>query len=117
LFKPPTRVSYLSKCFIQLLYWLRPRPHRQLTASLAAIISKMAEHDPLIFQYSHLHHLPRENEAIHALKKIASLVKPIMRARNWKVATLAEFYPEQTNLLGECSRLAALEMRINAAKE
>ncbi|KAH8899316.1 WLM-domain-containing protein, partial [Thozetella sp. PMI_491] len=34
------------------------------------------------------------------LKKIASLVKPIMRARGWKVGELAEFYPDQQNLLG-----------------
>jgi hypothetical protein len=34
------------------------------------------------------------------LKRIASLVKPIMRARGWKVRELAEFYPQQQNLLG-----------------
>jgi hypothetical protein len=62
--------------------------------------SRMAEHDPLITDYSHLKNLPREKEALHSLKKIASLVKPIMRARNWKVGTLAEFYPDQKNLLG-----------------
>ena len=60
----------------------------------------MAEHDALVFEYSHLANLPREKEALHSLKKIASLVKPIMRARNWKVGTLAEFYPDQQNLLG-----------------
>lgn len=63
-------------------------------------MSRRPEHDALIFEYSHLQKLPREKEALHALKKIASLVKPIMRARNWKVGTLAEFYPEQQNLLG-----------------
>lgn len=61
----------------------------------------MAEHDAFIFQYSHLQKLPREKEALHSLKKIASLVKPLMRARGWKVGTLAEFYPEQQNLLGQ----------------
>ncbi|RDL33275.1 putative WSS1 Protein involved in sister chromatid separation and segregation [Venustampulla echinocandica] len=60
----------------------------------------MPEHDALVFEYSHLKRLSRENEALHALKKIASLVKPIMRARNWKVGVLAEFYPDQQNLLG-----------------
>ncbi|KAL3425344.1 zinc metallopeptidase [Phlyctema vagabunda] len=60
----------------------------------------MPEQDPLILQYSHLKGYPRENEALHTLKKIASLVKPIMRARNWKVGTLAEFWPDQQNLLG-----------------
>ncbi|KUJ24354.1 WLM-domain-containing protein [Mollisia scopiformis] len=60
----------------------------------------MPEVDALILGYSHLAQLPREKEALHALRKIASLVKPIMRARGWKVGTLAEFYPDQQNLLG-----------------
>jgi hypothetical protein len=59
------------------------------------------EHDALVFEYSHLKGLPREKEALHSLRKIASLVKPIMRARSWKVGTLAEFFPDQQNLLGE----------------
>jgi hypothetical protein len=58
------------------------------------------EHDALISQYSHLNTFPRQDEALHSLRKIASLVKPIMRARNWRVGTLTEFYPDQTNLLG-----------------
>ena len=62
---------------------------------------KMVEHDALIGQYSHLNKLPREKEALLSLKKVASLVKPIMRARNWTVGTLAEFYPDQHNLLGK----------------
>jgi hypothetical protein len=61
----------------------------------------MVEHDALIGQYSHLNKLPREKEALHSLQKIASLVKPIMRARNWTVGTLAEFWPDQQNLLGK----------------
>lgn len=60
----------------------------------------MPEHDALISEYSHLKGFPREKEALHALKKIASLVKPIMRARGWTVGTLAEFYPDSRNLLG-----------------
>lgn len=60
----------------------------------------MREHDPLVFSFSHLKEFPREKDAIHTLKKIASLVKPIMRARGWTVRELAEFYPEQHNLLG-----------------
>lgn len=61
---------------------------------------RMPEHDALVFEYSHLKSLPRGDEALHSLQKIASLVKPIMRARNWKVGILAEFYPDQQNLLG-----------------
>ncbi|KAI1205640.1 WLM-domain-containing protein [Annulohypoxylon truncatum] len=60
----------------------------------------MAEIDPLIFSYSHLANFPREKEALHTLKKVASLVKPLMRARGWKVGQLTEFFPEQHNLLG-----------------
>ncbi|KAI1454810.1 WLM-domain-containing protein [Annulohypoxylon moriforme] len=60
----------------------------------------MAEIDPLIISYSHLANFPREKEALHTLKKVASLVKPMMRARGWKVGQLTEFYPEQHNLLG-----------------
>lgn len=60
----------------------------------------MVEHDALIYEFSHLKQLPREKDALHTLKKIASLVKPIMRARGWTVGTLAEFYPDSHNLLG-----------------
>jgi hypothetical protein len=60
----------------------------------------MRELDALISEYAHENKLPREAEALLKIRKIASLVKPIMRARNWRVGTLAEFYPSQTNLLG-----------------
>jgi DNA-dependent metalloprotease WSS1 len=65
----------------------------------------MRELDPLISEYAHEKQLPREAEALHTIRKIASLVKPIMRARNWRVGTLAEFYPAQPNLLGICFAL------------
>lgn len=60
----------------------------------------MREIDPLVFEYQHDRHRSRESEALTMLKKIASLVKPIMRRRTWKVGTLSEFYPHQQNLLG-----------------
>ena len=60
----------------------------------------MREVDPLISNYSHLRGQPREAEALQALQKIASLVKPVMRQRGWCVTTLAEFYPDERNLLG-----------------
>lgn len=61
----------------------------------------MVERDSLIGSYVHLKNFPRPDEALHTLKKIASMVKPIMRARGWRVGTLTEFYPGETNLLGE----------------
>ena len=60
----------------------------------------MSEHDALVLSYSHLRDIPRADEALHTLRKVASLAKPIMRARKWKVKELAEFYPSQQNLLG-----------------
>lgn len=61
----------------------------------------MAEHDALVLSYSHLADFPRASDALQTLKKVASLVKPIMRARGWRVQELAEFYPDQANLLGQ----------------
>ncbi|KAF7534715.1 hypothetical protein G7Z17_g13326 [Cylindrodendrum hubeiense] len=62
--------------------------------------SSMADRDALVLSYVHLANFPRAGDALHTLKKIASMVKPIIRARNWKVGELAEFYPDQANLLG-----------------
>lgn len=60
----------------------------------------MRELDPLVSEYQHDKRLPREAEALTSLRKVASLVKPIMRQRSWKVGTLCEFYPQEKNLLG-----------------
>ncbi|TLS28586.1 hypothetical protein PpBr36_00848 [Pyricularia pennisetigena] len=60
----------------------------------------MAEHDAFFGSYSHLKTLSRQEDALHTLKRLASMVKPIMRARGWRVRQLAEFYPDQQNLLG-----------------
>ncbi|KAH0597920.1 hypothetical protein MHUMG1_04292 [Metarhizium humberi] len=60
----------------------------------------MPEHESLVGSYVHLAMEQRASDALHTLKKVASQVKPIMRARGWKVGQLAEFYPNQTNLLG-----------------
>ncbi|KAF4125203.1 WLM domain, partial [Geosmithia morbida] len=60
----------------------------------------VTEQDRLIGSYVHLGSFPRAAEALHTLKKIASMVKPIMRARSWQVKELAEFYPDDPRLLG-----------------
>lgn len=60
----------------------------------------MREQDGFFGNYVHLKHLPREAEALHILRKVASCVKPIMRKRGWRVGTLCEFYPDMPNLLG-----------------
>lgn len=58
------------------------------------------EIDPCVTEFQHENHRPREAEALQTLRKVASLVKPIMRQRGWKVGVLTEFYPQETNLLG-----------------
>jgi DNA-dependent metalloprotease WSS1 len=50
--------------------------------------------------FTHIREYPRQDEALHILKRIASLVKPIMRARGWRVKEFSEMYPDQANLLG-----------------
>lgn len=60
----------------------------------------MIELDPLITAYEHEKHRPKETDALKTLRKVASLVKPIMRQRGWRVGTLTEFWPTEKNLLG-----------------
>ncbi|KAJ5115244.1 hypothetical protein NUU61_001003 [Penicillium alfredii] len=60
----------------------------------------MRELDTLISEYRHENKRPRESEALLILRKVASMVKPIMRQRAWRVGALCEFYPRQKNLLG-----------------
>lgn len=60
----------------------------------------MRELDLLVSEYQHDKHRPREAEALLTLRKVASMVKPIMRQRMWKVGILCEFYPSTQNLLG-----------------
>ena len=72
--------------------------------------SNLQEHDSLFNSYEHLQGLPRGDSAITMLRKIASLVKPIMRKRGWKVQVLAEFLPQEVciaelfNQPGVCDR-------------
>lgn len=63
-------------------------------------VTRPAELDPLVDRFQHLSAKARAGEALQMLKKIASMVKPIMRLRNWRVGVLTEFYPSETGLLG-----------------
>ena len=56
--------------------------------------------DSWVRSFEHLQNFPRADEALNLLKRLASLVKPIMRKHGWMLPTLAEFFPDQTNLLG-----------------
>ncbi|KAF8808015.1 WLM-domain-containing protein [Phlegmacium glaucopus] len=54
--------------------------------------------DILVQSFAHLKDKHNADKALHLLKRIASLVKPIMRKRNWVLPSLAEFFPEDPNL-------------------
>lgn len=66
----------------------------------------MREIDAHFDAYEHLKHLPRDGEALHTLRKAASMVKPMMRKRGWKVGILAEFLPDEPQLLGRRAEAA-----------
>ena len=69
--------------------------------------------DAHIGTYQHLATFPRADSALTMLRKIASLVKPIMRSRNWRVPVLAEMYPAEQNLLGlNTNRGARIDLRL-----
>ncbi|KAG5643139.1 hypothetical protein DXG03_001529 [Asterophora parasitica] len=53
-----------------------------------------------VHSYTHLKDKPKADRALPMLQRIASLVKPIMRKHNWNLPVLAEFFPENPNLLG-----------------
>ncbi|KAF2099370.1 WLM-domain-containing protein [Rhizodiscina lignyota] len=58
------------------------------------------EHDSCFGTYIHMAHLPRAQEALLTLQKMASFVKPIMRKRGWRVGVLQEFLPDDPRLYG-----------------
>lgn len=68
--------------------------------------SQLKESEPLFNSYEHLQGLPRGDSALQMLRKIASLVKPIMRKRDWRVQVLAEFLPQEV-----CKTTSIIELR------
>ncbi|KAL0571984.1 hypothetical protein V5O48_009986 [Marasmius crinis-equi] len=55
--------------------------------------------ESFIKSFSHLKNLKYSDNALNMLQRIASLVKPIMKKHGWVLPCLAEFYPDQHNLL------------------
>lgn len=55
----------------------------------------------LVASFTHLKNRPHADRALAILQRIASLVKPIMRNHGWRLPVLAEFFPDNPNLLGE----------------
>ena len=56
--------------------------------------------DHLIGAYQHEENFPDHEKALRMLKKVASLVKPIMHQRRWSIRLLCEMYPADPFLLG-----------------
>nr|GAT47439.1 predicted protein [Mycena chlorophos] len=57
--------------------------------------------DVFVKSFTHVKGPPKqESRALEMLKRIASLVKPIMRKHGWVLPVLSEFFPQQSNLLG-----------------
>ena len=60
--------------------------------------------DVYVKSFTHLKDRHRADNALRLLQKTASLVKPIMRKRGWVLPVLAEFFPDNPNLVGKSSR-------------
>ncbi|MCJ1423414.1 hypothetical protein MMC29_001297 [Sticta canariensis] len=60
----------------------------------------MAEPNAGILVYEHEPFRPREAEALHLLKTVGCLVKPILKQRGWKVDILCEFFVPRSQYLG-----------------
>lgn len=61
----------------------------------------MVENDPLIGGLYYERFRPQAAEALQQLRMVSFLVEPIMRRREFKIGTLAEFWPEDEGLRGE----------------
>jgi hypothetical protein len=59
----------------------------------------------LVKSFTHLKDKPHGEKALEMLHRVASLVKPIMRARGWTLPVLSEFFPSDPSLLGMYARL------------
>lgn len=69
--------------------------------------------DPLIYDIQVERGLHRPEVAMDTLQRAASLVKPLMRAHNFKVGLLAEFLPKERALLGKSISLKTHPMYAN----
>ncbi|EIN14418.1 WLM-domain-containing protein [Punctularia strigosozonata HHB-11173 SS5] len=56
--------------------------------------------ETFVASFTHLKDRPRADRALEQLKRLASLVKPIMRKHGWKLPVLSEFFPDNPSLLG-----------------
>lgn len=81
--------------------FLQPRSYSPLYLSLVPVELQGTMTDVYVQSFTHLKDRHRADDALKLLQKVASLVKPIMRKRGWILPILAEFFPDNPNLLGE----------------
>ncbi|KJX99038.1 hypothetical protein TI39_contig377g00012 [Zymoseptoria brevis] len=62
--------------------------------------AQLKEHSALFTTYEHLSNQERADAALLMLRRVASIVKPIMQKHHWHVQILAEFLPKEQSLLG-----------------
>lgn len=84
---------------------LYPPNHVLLDPRIPESGSLVGFHDTMtevyVKSFTHLKDRHRAEDALKRLQRIASLVKPIMRKRGWVLPVLAEFFPDNPNLLGK----------------
>lgn len=69
---------------------------------------------PCIAEYRALKQLPRYQDALALLRRVGSIVQPIMTLRGWHLPLLVEIYPKKDDLLGfnvNAGRKIALRLR------
>ncbi|KAF9428005.1 hypothetical protein BGZ94_003642 [Podila epigama] len=73
-------------------------PHLKATGQAIGVVSMCMGAGMLVSKFACLTSKKNHEEALRILKRVATMVKPIMKAHNWKIGTLAEFY--RSGLLG-----------------
>jgi hypothetical protein len=78
--------------------------------------------ETFVQSFTHLNDKPKADRALEQLKRLASLVKPIMRKHGWRLPVLSEFFPDNPSLLGEllaepswCTRVMILTPQVSVS--
>ncbi|CAD6887341.1 unnamed protein product [Tilletia controversa] len=81
------------------LYKKPPESHRFVESIATSGPSHSASAGPYIAEYRALNRKGSE-QCLQILRRVGTLVKPLMVKHGWRLPLLAEFYPNEKNLLG-----------------
>ncbi len=98
------RASTCESCSPRVAYYTLPLNfQRSLSLSTTTQYSDNSHEmtDLFVKTFTHLKDRKSADQALATLPRVASLVKPIMRKHGWVLPVLAEFFPDNPNLLGE----------------